>query len=142
MQGIFFGCHKLKYIDLSNFSASSLTNFRYTFCYCRELIYLNLRNFKISNAGNVQLHDTFKDHPTTTKYCIEDAYTKNYLLGDITVDCSDICFKKNVIFDLDNNNCICNNNYKFEYNNFCYQKCPEGTYPTLNDKFIIYFKYF
>ena len=96
-----------------------------------------MRKFKISNAENVQLLSyTFEEHPTTTKYCIEDAYTKNYLLGDITVDCSDICFKKNVIFDLDNNNCICNNNYKFEYNNFCYQKCPEGTYPTLNDKFI------
>ena len=128
MRGIFFCCYKLKYIDLSNFSASSLTNFWYTFSYCGELIYLNLRNFKISNAQNVDLLDTFAGHSTTTKYCIEDAYTKNYLLGDITVDCSDFCFQENVVVDLNNNKCICKSNYNYRFNNGCYLSCPEGTY--------------
>ena len=133
MQGIFFRCYKLKYIDLSNFSASSLTHFWYTFSYCGELIHLNLRNFKISNEQNVDLLDTFAGHSTTTKYCIEDAYTKNYLLGDITVDCSDFCFQENVVVDLNNNKCICKSNYAFRFKNSCYQSCPEGTYHTDGD---------
>ena len=58
------------------------------------------------------------------------------MLGDITVDCSDTCFQENVVVDLNNDKCICNDNYKFEYNNACYQICPEGTYPILNNKFI------
>ena len=58
--------------------------------------------------------DTFRGHPSNTKYCIEDLETKNFLLGDINVNCSDFCFQENVILDLNTNECICNEYYKFE----------------------------
>ena len=136
MQGIFYCCYQLKYVDLPNFSASSLNHLWYTFSYCRKLIYLDLRNFKILNNQTVALLDTFKDHPETTKYCIEDSYTKEFLLSDKTVDCSDLCFQENVEVDLEKNRCICNKKYKFEFNNNCYQICPENTFPILNDKYM------
>ena len=137
MRGIFFACRKIKYIDLPNFSASSMSNFWYTFSYCYKLVYLNLRNFKITNFDNVHLHDdTFRGHPSNTKYCIEDSETKNFLLGDINVNCSDFCFQENVILDLNTNECICNEYYKFEYNNKCYQTCLRPLKQIKTNKYI------
>ena len=135
MQGMFFYCRKLKYLYLENFSANSLNHFWYVFTNCESLIFLNLRNFKISREYEVALHDTFRDHPTTTKYCIEDSYTINKFLSDKTVDCSNFCFQKNIDIDFENDKCICNENYKFEFNNICYQSCPQNTYPILIEKY-------
>ena len=139
MQGIFFCCYQLKYIDLENFRTNSLTNLWYTFSYCRSLIYLNLRYFKVSDTQNVDLLDTFKAHPTTTKYCIEDLYTKNYLLSDIDVDCLNLCFKENAEPDIQHNGCVCNENNKFEFENTCYHICPNNMKHVLNDKYICSF---
>ena len=139
MQGIFFCCYQLKYIDLENFRTNSLRNLWYTFGYCRSLIYLNLRYFKISDTQNVDLLDTFKAHPTTTKYCIEDLYTKNYLLSDIDVDCLNLCFKENAEPDIQHNGCVCNENNKFEFENTCYHICPNNMKHVLNDKYICSF---
>ena len=129
MRGIFYKCEKLKYLDLQFFSASSLTNLEYTFTDCYKIVYINLRNFKITNTNTVSLKQTLRSHPSYTKYCIEDLETKNFILSDKTVDCSDLCFQYNVMFEFDNNRCICNEKYKFEYNNKCYQKCPDETFP-------------
>ena len=118
----------MHYLDLQNFSAASVTNFKYIFTNCGKLLFINLRKFKIPDTSKVALADTFKNVPLTTKYCIEDAYTGNYLLGDITVDCSDFCFQENVILDLITKECVCNDYYKFEYNNKCLQKCPDEMY--------------
>ena len=139
MQGIFFCCYQLKYIDLENFRTNSLTNLWYTFSFCHSLIYLNLRYFKISDTQNVDLLDTFKAHPTTTKYCIEDLYTKNYLLRDIDVDCLNLCFKENAEPDIQHNGCVCNENNKFEFENTCYHICPNNMKHVLNDKYICSF---
>ena len=139
MQGIFFCCYQLKYIDLENFRTNSLTNLWYTFSYCSSLIYLNLRYFKISDTQNVDLLDTFKGHSTTTKYCIEDLYTKNYLLGDIDVDCLNLCFQENAEPDIQHNGCVCNENNKFEFENTCYHICPNNMKHVLNDKYICSF---
>jgi tRNA(Ile)-lysidine synthetase-like protein len=95
-----------------------------------------MRNFRIPNVNNVELLDTFKKHPSTTKYCIQDVNTKEYLIGNITSNCSDLCFQENVIIDQYNKRCICNENYKFEYNSQCYQKCPNGLLQIKTDKYI------
>ena len=128
MQELFKACYSLKYLDLQNFSASSLTNFKQVFSSCSKLIYVNLRHFKIENINNVDITDAFEYPADYTKYCIEDEETKNYLLGNKVVDCSDFCFKENVIgsLNLDDNDCYCNEFYKFEYNNICHQKCPNN----------------
>ena len=70
------------------------------------------------------------------KYCIEDSNTINKIIGDKTNDCSDFCFQENVIFDITKGNCICNENFKFEYNNNCYHDCPDNTYPLFSTKYI------
>ena len=136
MRGTFFGCLRIKYIDIQNFKATSLNNLIYTFSYCYDLIYLNMRNFRIPNVNNVQLFDTFIRIPSTTKYCIQDVNTKEYLIGNITSNCSDLCFQENVIIDQYNKRCICNENYKFEYNSQCYKNCPNSLLQIKTDKYI------
>ena len=74
--------------------------------------------------------------PSTTKYCIQDVNTKEYLIGNITSNCSDLCFQENVIIDQYNKRCICNENYKFEYNSQCYKKCPNSLLQIKTDKYI------
>ena len=135
MRGMFYKSNSLKYLDLRNFDGSSVTNMRYTFTSCSSLMYLNLKNFKILN--DVPLLDTFTNVPTTAKYCIENTFTKNHLIGDKSSDCSDICFQEKRKFDFELDNCTCNENYKFEYNNICNSQCPNLKIPIMkNNEYI------
>ena len=136
MRGLFYNCFKLKYLDLQNFSAASVTNFKYIFTNCGKLLFINLRKFKIPDTSKVALADTFKNVPLTTKYCIEDSTTKNFLLNNVDADCSDLCFQENIVVDQNNEKCICNENYKFEYNKKCYENCPQNMFQIKSQKYI------
>ena len=59
-------------------------------------------------------------------FCIEDQNTVEYL--GINSNCSSYCFKDNKIIDYENKKCRANCT-KYEYNNICYDECPENTYP-------------
>ena len=51
-------------------------------------------------------------------------------------DCSDVCFRRNIKICLGQNTCIDNCNRcsnKYEYYNICFYKCPENTYPKINE---------
>ena len=128
MRGLFFGCVNLKYADLQNFSGSSLTNFVYVFGNCPNLLYVNMRNFKILNSDNIKAYWSFVGVPSNAKFCIEDSTTINYLFNEVTVNCSDFCFEENVLFSPWSEGCYCNDYYKFEYNNKCYNKCPQNMF--------------
>ena len=128
MQGIFYCCRKLKYADLKNFDGSSIEILKYAFLNCKSIIYINLRNFKVQNIRNVPSERFVYGSPTTAKFCIEDQDTSRFLLNGKSIDCSDFCFQENVILDLITNECVCNDYYKFEYNNKCLQKCPDEMY--------------
>ena len=98
---------------------------------CQSLIFLNLYSFNFISPKNKAY--AFNNVPSTVKYCINDYSTKTYILGDDkTSDCSDICFKDNIIINITNNKCIeaCSiDYYKFKFNNKCYTECPKDTYP-------------
>ena len=135
MQGVFYSDSKLKYINLKHFSDTLVNNIAY-FCEpCSNLLYLNLRSFITTNANNKFSNGLAPSSPNV-KYCIEDSNTINKIIGDKTNDCSDFCFQENVIFDITKENCICNENFKFEYNNNCYHDCPANTYPLFSTKYI------
>ena len=135
MRAIFIGASNLKFIDLSFFNTSKVNTVYDLFFKCTSLVYINLYSFKIKNTTTkIQV---FKNVPNDTKICIEDIDNKNYLLGsDKTADCSDICFKQNTKIDLSQNKCVeyCNETKNiFEYNKFCYDKCPFGNQILIND---------
>ena len=72
---------------------------------CCSLIFVNLYSFKIKSS--IYKTSIFEGISPYVKYCINDVETKNYLLGNETIsNCSDICFKKNVEVDINNNVCI------------------------------------
>ena len=158
MRALFYNCSKLISIDLSNFDTSKVNNagFMFSFCYnliyldlsnfntlkinkvddmfqdCKSLIYLNLYNFTISNSI---IKDNFINGISPyTKYCINDIYTKEYLLGNSLIsNCSDDCFKPNKKIDIINKKCkdSCINT-KYEKDNICYKECKDNEeYPVL-----------
>ena len=136
IQGIIFACSNLKYLDMSTFKADSLINVRYLFGNVKSLKYVNLRNFKILDTSKILNYEPIFLGSTiklNIKFCIEDEETKNFIIGDMASDCSDFCFQENILFDYENNICICNENYKFKYNNKCYNVCPENTHEILQD---------
>ena len=55
-------------------------------------------------------------------------HTKNYLIPDKTSNCSDICFRENIKFDMEHNICTqsCNEHY-YEFKNECYMNNPDNS---------------
>jgi hypothetical protein len=113
------------------------------FSECNSLIFLNLKSFTIYNSTNINY--IFSGYSEQLKLCcqqeIESLLKANNVFINFINDCSDICFSetKKIITEL--NKCIedCNidnNEYKYEYNNFCFKKCPEGTTSSPSNQFL------
>ena len=64
--------------------------------------------------------------------CINDIETLNFLqINKNNNDCSKFCFDKGLKINLKYNICVlyCSEGeYKYEYNNICYEKCPNKTF--------------
>ena len=135
MQGIFYCCEKIKFLDLQNFDGSLVTNFQYVFGYLYFVDYINLRKFKISEDNNVATHEAFININRNAKYCIEDSYTKNYLIGNINSECPELCFQKNIKVDTIQATCECNEYYKNEFLVKCYDECPGNNQTIKDDKY-------
>ena len=77
-------------------------------------------------------------------YCINNISTniKEQLVSSNLKNnnCSDICFFKSKKIILENKKCVINCNdsdlYKYEYNNICYESCPNGTHKSLNNIYL------
>ena len=133
MEYMFSGCKSLISENISNFDTSRVTNMFEMFTNCESLISLDLRKFNTSSIENAT--NIFSGCNQALKYCInEDMATQmqSELTGFIN-NCSDNCFaltqsqlivKKNICIDF----CYNDDIYKFEYNNLCYQSCPNGTH--------------
>ena len=56
MAGMFNGCHKLKdIVGINKLNTSKINNMLGMFQECRELKFLNLSNFDTSNVSNKQM---------------------------------------------------------------------------------------
>ena len=135
MAYMFYKCSNLKYLDLSNFITSKVTDIEYMFYDCSSLIFLNLYSFKLKNS--VDKNSAFNFISPNVKYCVNDEETELFLFNNVKKsDCSDICFKKNIIIDIINNKCMdsCSfNENKYKYNNECYKECPKDTFIFFSD---------
>ena len=141
MDNMFDGCESLKILDFSYLDLTALTNMNQEnniFKDCKNLEYINIRNLKSNaNLGNT----FFYGAPTSLVVCIEN--NKIGLIQNI----------------LDNNNCIlisCNGNlpnykyklnkdgcfienclltsYKYEFQENCYEICPNNSKQRENSK--------
>ena len=134
MQGIFWASDNIKYINIEHFSDDVLWGFAY-FTSSAQLMYINFRYYVTSNIYGKNIGSILPENLPDIKYCVEDLNTINKYFSDKKVDCSDLCFQKNIIFDIDRGVCVCNENFKFEYNSICYQQCPTNTFAILTDKY-------
>ena len=58
MQGIFYLCNELEYLDLSDWDTTNVTNMNYMFYECNKLKYLNLLNFTVNcSTENMLIFD-------------------------------------------------------------------------------------
>ena len=130
MGWMFAHCRNIKYLDLSNFDFSNINNIDHMFYNCLSLIFLNLITFHMDDA--LTKDKSFDYLSSYSKYCTIDKYTINFLKNKKkAIDCSHICFNKNIKIDIINNACIescINNGYHYELNKICYHECPKDSY--------------
>ena len=138
MQGMFYECYCLKYLDLSNFNTSSLKKMNSMFANTVSLFYINLNSFRIKN--DTEILEAFVGTNPDLKVCINDSETTNILMSQIkNLDCINICFEENIKISLNENKCFksCNESqFKYEYKNYCYEKCPINSFIKDNDEYI------
>ena len=126
MSWIFYNCFNLKYVNLSFFDASNTKTIYKMFENCNSLIYINLYLYKLNNSANRE--DAFPSNINICTRHIDSEY------DNIIFNCTDTCQNENNIkIDITNNICFesCDDD-KYDYNNFCFYKCPK--YTILKDK--------
>ena len=140
MKGIFYKCYKLKRLDLRNLNTSSAKTINGMFNDANSLVYINLFSFVIKRETDIV--DLFKSTSSYLKICLNDSISQTYIktrFSRVNFNCSDICFHENIKIDLGDDSCKKNCNeseYKYEYNNYCYQICPETTYVSKNNEYL------
>ena len=142
MERMFCQCSNLISLDLNNFDTSSVVSMESIFSNCDSLILLNIKNFNLPEEVNENFIDLQE-----TKICINkdllDYLNEHFVMQIIPIyNCSDdICFQDDKKIIIEKRKCVmsCNDDdyYKFEYNDFCYNSCPNGTSPTSDNKCIL-----
>ena len=139
MGWMFNYCISLKSINLNNFDTSKVTDMHNMFSNCHSLISLNINNFNLDNLKHYS--NMFFNINSNLIYCIKNKNSSifNELLSTTSnLNCSDICFtnlQHKLVINQSKciDNCINNLEYPFEYNNICYNNCPNGTSPDDNN---------
>ena len=142
MSSMFEGCESIILLNISNFNTTKVKTMNSMFKECSTLISLNLNNFETSSLSTSR--DMFKDGNTNLIYCFNESRAESIkqrlsVLGTSN-DCTNLCFKNS------NNKVIkgqsicveeCNiKNYLYEYNNICYESCPEGTFISSKNNYL------
>ena len=135
MRWMFTDCLNLKYLDISHFSPIRLNFIYQMFNNMSSLIYLNINSIEIHSG--TRRENTFDNLPPNLKICSTKTNMTNFLLSyNKTINCSDICFDKNIKIDPNTKECIysCSDiGYTYEFNNICLNECPDGTHIMLNN---------
>ena len=147
MKYMFFRNEKLTSLDLSSFNTENVTDFSFMFSECSNLSYINFYNFNDKSLNNIN-YMIFKN-PDNIIICINNIMEesnkikfKNELsrLKCPLIDCSNNWKenKKRIIYNNETciDNCLNDTIYKYEYQYFCYDKCPKGTHSLKYNKFL------
>ena len=141
MNGLFYNCSSLISLDLSNFNTSLVNYMNNMFYNCLNLEYINLLNF---TETNLESHDhIFYMVPENAVICINENITKEKIFPHIlnksclVIDFLDDWKSKQKKIINNTNECIdsCENStqYKYEYNEKCYENCPYGFIYDINN---------
>ena len=111
---------------------------------CKSLLSLNLSNFNSTKV--ITYNDMFKNTNENLKICIDDNkfYNYNNSFSHLNIDCNYNCFYEHKYIEVKKeciDNCANDEQYNLEYNNICYDECPNGTFKSndyLCEKYYIY----
>ena len=136
MTGMFYGCARLTSLNLSLFSIQNTLSLENMFYECTELKYINFQNYYNELSPNIR--DIFygtDDHliilinqeaniedllpELSDQKCIIRTSTKDFQMEHYKI----IYNNRNCI-----RNCILDEIYKYEFKEFCFEECPEGTH--------------
>ena len=131
MESMFSGCNKLFYLDLSNFSFAIVSNIKYMFKDCNTLKYLNLGSS--GNKSSLLYDNLFYNVFIDINICARDQSLQEIVLSFLLkVNCSNYCFSENSKYLISEKicveDCLKNEFYKYEYNQTCMERCPNGTH--------------
>jgi len=135
MTCMFKNCQKLERMDLSNLNIKSLDNMNSMFYDCKSLLFLNLQNLKLNN---IDIGDIFEGNMNPNLKLCYNLSLANTIKNDyenLINECENNCFVQSTKLISELNKCVdeCNkdeNGYIYEYNDKCYQRCPEDTTPS------------
>ena len=144
MKNMFFSCYKLTSLDLSNFDPIKVEGIDFMFYDCKSLEYVNMYQFykgMITRYG-----DLFHGVKENIIYCIKEGKDAENIISQISLkkcsikDCSSdwkskrkkMVYKKNICLD----NCLEDKDYKYEYDFYCYKRCPVGTHSSKDNIYI------
>jgi surface protein len=134
MKSMFYSCINIVSLDLSNFNIQKVKNMGSMFSTDKNLLFINFYNYNNTIAN---MKDIFYQASSDLIICINNLTntkritTKLFESQCIVYDCNfDLKQKQKIIFDkrICLNDCLNDKTYKYEYNNFCYDKCPTGTH--------------
>lgn len=133
---LFSYCAKLVSLDSSKFDTNNAQKMDYMFRGCNSLIYLNINKFKIKNGNGTT--EIFPMYSNGLKICNNEESVSTLIstYNNLNNNCDDECFKAGkLIIELNKcvNNCNEEANYKYEYNNRCYNECPNDTISSSNN---------
>ena len=128
MKNMFYGCSSLIFLNIDNFDTSRVRYMDSMFYGCNSLITLDLNNFDTTKI------DTYEDMLSGCDnliVCINNTKSSKIesLLSSYKQNCAFFCFEKSEKMINESLMCIndcSNNDDKYEYNNICYETCPNG----------------
>ena len=143
VNGLFSGCKNLSYINMQNFDVSKTASLFSLFKGCQNLEYINLNNFIEGNKiTNIQYF--FDEVPNNITYCINNEDNAPLISKELnnrtcTInDCSDDWNTKQKLEIIEKNICVYNcsedKQYKYQFENRCYEDCPNGSILSSDNK--------
>ena len=132
LDNMFWNCNSLQYLDVSNFNTKKITYLDNLFILTSSLKFLNLSSFEIYDTTTVN-NILLSTNPNII-LCYNESKMPSHFIAQVSNyenSCLKLCIMNNKKYILDLEMCIDNcyeeNNYKFEYQNICYEKCPIKT---------------
>ena len=142
MQSMFYECIKITSLDLSNFNLQNRTYMDNMFSGCINLGYINFYNYD----NELLIDNIFFGIQDNLVLCIKKESNRGNINIELSklkcpiINCSDNWkeYKKRIIYKngVCINNCKDDDNYKYEYKFYCYDKCPKGTHSVFNNKYL------
>ena len=144
MRYMFFGCSKLTSLNLSNFITENVKDIGYMFSGCTNLQYINLYNF--TDGIIASFNDLIYGNTDNLIFCLKNEEMSKQILLELKLkkcslnDCSidwktkrkKIITKKGICTE----SCLNDDTYRFEFESFCYEKCPKGSHSSKKDKYL------